>query len=625
MGSSKKKGQQRKAAKKALSAAAKGSSSDGVSGGDVGVSSGANSKIVAKVRRGNNYATKRLDSGAGEGEVISYEESGVLSVVLEFLKRCEDETFEGVINSVGGDLKSPSVWINILVSASFIEPSCKLQIVKNIGPLVRCMINDTNRLLFKSSKHWRQGITPFVNLITNILERKANKTLEDEKIVDTMLQYNGLLRSITKWGFWFEFRPDIVKELRTGGMICTGIILLSRRVIELLLNDDDMEEERRIQLLETIGTSPIVNKEYDPSCMTSYTAELVRRLKNHAYAGDFTSVFGSVRRLMGDGDCVDKEVITEVIDLGLNHVGNYEDSLKVGMLLLEVINQGSAINKYTSDTRTAFAIRAGLIDMCLGFMNRFGKHESFEDDGMPMHGIIRWIFNGINNVSLHKKTAKAIRRNISETMLLQLEEVTNNSEGKKLFDMLKSILYLNRAYCYRCNKSLSRTEVKQCNGCHRMTYCSRVCQEQDWSNGHSVTCCKAINNENIGTFQGRDYPEEVPDDRRAAAKLKEIEINMNMIHLKLILDNSENIMTQAKGFGIPLGDCVVHFDLRECPPGVMVFKYTNSICSADDIEVFEKSRSKDNIMCVYHSNIYIRGVEEELAMQRFFPHEWLMK
>ena len=111
MGSSKKKGQQRKAAAKkaSLSAAAEGSVSSGGSVSSDGSNSniaGGNSnqsKIIAKIRRGNNYATKRLTSGVEEG--FLYEESGVLSAILDFFNRCEDETFDGVMNSVGGDLK----------------------------------------------------------------------------------------------------------------------------------------------------------------------------------------------------------------------------------------------------------------------------------------------------------------------------------------------------------------------------------------------------------------------------------------------------------------------------------------------------------------------------------------
>ena len=100
---------------------------------------------------------------------------------------------------------------------------------------------------------------------------------------------------------------------------------------------------------------------------------------------------------------------------------------------------------------------------------------------------------------------------------------------------------------------------------------------------------------------------------------------MNMIQLKLFLDNSETILAQANSLNLPLYDCVVLFDLRECPPTVNIEEYTKSFGVEDEIEGFEETRSEENIMCVYHSRMYNRSSRDELSMQRFFPHEWLKK
>ena len=159
--------------------------------------------------------------------------------------------------------------------------------------------------------------------------------------------------------------------------------------------------------------------------------------------------------------------------------------------------------------------------------------------------------------------------------------------------------------------------MKECNDCHRMTYCSRACQRDDWLNSHNMTCCKSYTDEKVGQFQGRFIPEEVPLDQRAAAKLEYLEKNMTMIQLKVYLDNSKKILSQAKALDVPLYDCIVKFDLCHSPIEVEVKKDTK--------KAFEESHSKENIRCVYHSNMYIRGVEEELAMQRFFSHEWLVE
>jgi len=49
---------------------------------------------------------------------ISIVHSGILTTVLNFLRRCEDETFHQVMNSVGkGDLVTPSTWIGVLSRA----------------------------------------------------------------------------------------------------------------------------------------------------------------------------------------------------------------------------------------------------------------------------------------------------------------------------------------------------------------------------------------------------------------------------------------------------------------------------------------------------------------------------
>ena len=123
--------------------------------------------------------------------------------------------------------------------------------------------------------------------------------------------------------------------------------------------------------------------------------------------------------------------------------------------------------------------------------------------------------------------------------------------------------------------------------------------------------------ENVGRFQGRYLPKEVPSDERAAAKLKELETNMSMIQLKLFLDNSETILSQAEALGIPLCDCIVYFDLCQCPPAFEVVDYRVEFDTPEERKGFEETRSKENITCDYYS----RGI----CMQRLFPHAWLRK
>ena len=98
-------------------------------------------EIAVLVRRGSSIGTAAIISDMSSlmgknddagGPSLSLDVSGLLSTVLRFLKRCEDETFAGVMADVRGDMISPVMWIKILYLVNSLEPSCRLQIVQNI-------------------------------------------------------------------------------------------------------------------------------------------------------------------------------------------------------------------------------------------------------------------------------------------------------------------------------------------------------------------------------------------------------------------------------------------------------------------------------------------------------------
>ena len=163
-----------------------------------------------------------------------------------------------------------------------------------------------------------------------------------------------------------------------------------------------------------------------------------------------------------------------------------------------------------------------------------------------------------------------------------------------------------------------------------MTYCSKACQREDWVNGHKLTCNEQYTDEKVGQFQGRLLPtvnkQFVPGNERETAKLCELETNITKIQLKLFLDNAETILSEAISLDLDLCDCVVAFDLRQCPLHVSVMEYTTYYNITEMCDGFVKSRSKDNITCVYHSHVRIGELEKGYytsALQRLFPHEWL--
>ena len=603
--------------------------------------------IVKSIRSGHRDVTYESTRGISG---LSFDGSGILSIVLDFLKRCENDTFDKVMAEVGGNLPCPSSWIGIIRKAEELEPSCRMQIAQNIGPLVRCMCNDTKRVFFNNKKHWRESIVHFVDLITQMIDRFNDEPDDENKmIVDTLLLHDGLLRSIVQWGFWGEeHRPDITKELKIDDSAM--IVEWGRKAIEQLVTlvrgkiymDGDgsavLTDEAK-KLLDTIGTTPIMSKEYDPNCMVSYTAGLIRIMKNN---GGTVNDVKSVQRLITWADCVDKRVIAEVIDFGFNYTANYETAVSITSISSDVIMKKSNVKDWfvRSDTRVACAIRFGLIEMCLSFIERFGTHESFGNDDeqdTSLYRNIGTIFTYVHSASLHKKSAKAIgsKKNCIDDKLIQLrknKEVSSNDECKELLNRVRSVLDLNGAYCCRCNKSLGKNDIKRCNGCNRMTYCSKACQREDWLNGHNVTCNipYEYSDERSGQFQGRLRPKTLPETEREAAKLEALEQNVNTIQLKLFLDNSNMILSQASSLDIPLYDCIVLIDLRYCPVSVKVHRYSEFYEKPEERRSFEEGRSKENITCMYRSNIYNGEVDEDggiriLEIQRFYPQEWLSK
>ena len=181
------------------------------------------------------------------------------------------------------------------------------------------------------------------------------------------------MTSIVQWIFWKEHRPDIVKVL--GTKECTLITEMGRHIVGMLVT---VAYQSRVtltteckRLMWSIGTTPIVNREYDQTCITSFNEGFIHRTKELMEGVNLCHELLLLQVLVTDIDCVDQGVIKEVIDFGLNFASDYNSSAIVADLSGRVLKQ--------SDTRVAFAIRSGLIEMCLGFIERFGRVDLFNE------------------------------------------------------------------------------------------------------------------------------------------------------------------------------------------------------------------------------------------------------
>jgi len=298
----------------------------------------------------------------------------IASNMLNFLKCCQDETFDEVLASVGGDLLTPSTWIEALTIIAENIESSRMLIIQNVSPLVRCMCNDMERIFFKSNEHWRFGIKPFAQLIVTVITGKQNLiNPEDNDIVHSLLNHDGLLRSIIQWGFWDEHRPDIAMEVEAEdlatiasmGQVIVALLVRAVRINNTPDGPFSLTLSKNSSLMQTIGITPIINKEYDPNCILSYTAGIIRRMKTHTWEEDDITTYNLIVSLIRDRDFVDRAVIAELLGLGHNYS---EDCTRdkadlLGQLLNNMLKKEN--ENQISDTRVAFAIRNGLIELWL--------------------------------------------------------------------------------------------------------------------------------------------------------------------------------------------------------------------------------------------------------------------
>ena len=129
-------------------------------------------RLVRAVAEGQNQATDAiilLWGSTDKGDMATLKrliDAGLVATVLQLLERCEDETFTDVLSRHcgGGDLEAPASWLLLLLksAAAADNRSCsnnaqlylnslsnpRMESARRIGPVVRCITNDSQRLFF---------------------------------------------------------------------------------------------------------------------------------------------------------------------------------------------------------------------------------------------------------------------------------------------------------------------------------------------------------------------------------------------------------------------------------------------------------------------------------------------
>lgn len=224
----------------------------------------------------------------------------------------------------------------------------------------------------------------------------------------------------------------------------------------LIVTDD-------IERLQNISTMPIVNKGYDPTCMVSFAEGIIRHMKIDEWEEDVDiwtqgdDVF-IVEALMQKADCIDKGLVTEVVDLGSNFVCDYKRALDMARMSSTMIQQWISPEKsQASDTRVAFAIRNGLIEMCLTLVERFWAEDNEdEDDDSASDGSVP-LCHG------HDKPCKIV-----EPCMIMTSEFLDEDKGRPYYkcnmpegEQCDFFDWVERKDVYRCEEAVAAEELEE--------------------------------------------------------------------------------------------------------------------------------------------------------------------
>jgi hypothetical protein len=470
-------------------------------------------QVVAEVAQGKDLASQAvvLLSGtdiADNSCRLKLVEAGLIRTVLHLLSRCEDEKFEPVLQETNGDLALPSVWINLLLNTiandnlpANVLLKTRLEIARGMGPLVRCMTNDIQREFFGDPKFWHAAAFYFIALLQNLVLSPETVPVMQQQYDHSRIQH-FLIRSM----FWQTHRPDIVQEAESPQfrrfILPDSLANIQDGAGEALQEFCDVEQTEAVKKigasihfteegkkrLQAIASTPIVNPAYTPTPTPSshskvtFLTGLMDLIETGGAEGRETRFF--ILQQLIYAHCAEKRTVTGMVQLlGTDKTGcvkssdQARDAMKTLYNLL-IPDTNNGFGPKPSDDRFAIAIKAGLFELCLQLLVRFGQPNSATD----MLEIMSYLLNGASAVALLKKCSRAVtERKVEIQEAIRTTTATGKMRGKslELVEIVRSVVRINKGkpgdsesaetqvFCRCCLKSLKSAEVKQCAKCHR--------------------------------------------------------------------------------------------------------------------------------------------------------------
>jgi hypothetical protein len=320
-----------------------------------------------------------------------------------------------------------------------------------------------------------------------------------------------------------------------------------------------------LDIIMTIAKTPIVSRAYDPGCNVNYVVGMIRMLKNvKSNVRDRGDHFATLHMFMLNADCFDNDVFAEVIELGSNSTVNIDDALSISKISYSMLLLKKAQRQvYPIDKLLAFAIKSGLLEMCVEIIMRFACDPTIQSIACDaqrnqlMEALVR-IADLIQKVALHQNTSKAIRDRRCHIMqaLKSLIAQVKSEQSVQFVDLLSSIMELNMGSCSHCNKPIEWRTALFCVGCRRVAYCGVKCQKKDWKCGsHSSHCsflARSADVMGLTTFDVRRS--------RNISKLTGLRNNIVTSQKKLFLRHESSISSRLLNYS-DRSDYIAVFDI----------------------------------------------------------------
>ncbi|KAL7458036.1 hypothetical protein ACHAWC_009537 [Mediolabrus comicus] len=474
--------------------------------------------------------------------------------ILDFLSKCDGRLSIALKGAVGERATIPSIWMEILILMIGYDECSRetlVMVAKRLEPLVICMIHE-RRQLFRGNDTWHINLAAFFSLTLFLM----NQSKEARRV---MLSYDGLLPFVAQASCWDASRGDIAKEAamircRDGSVSSfSDACREARKVIYVIFEEDDIKEDEEedanapINPLELIACTPLSN---DPECKDSTLVGFVRSMR--CDKDNLPSMLSSIiETLVLTGDYVDKSVIAELIDYGMNSKSK-EKANFIMRLMLGILGMYDDTNIRPSDSRYAAAISCGLLQFCNNVCNLASDNER-KLLTAPLKRLIR----SLSSIVMHSKTSRVLASGKRAQIHLALETL-NNRNGTALptldFDPV------GISTCCNCLKKCEKKTLRLCNCCKIEQYCTLSCQEESWNAGHSRLCKKMA--KASGYLRSRGVSEA--DIKR----LTTLKSNLMVAGCNFILSNMTDILKLGYGDDGTVAQHTVLIDFGEVPPTI---------------------------------------------------------